>query len=218
MCKSEKFLFLKRLIVKLLWYGGNVVEEQIDERQVIAEILEGNREAFALLVNKYKSSLYRLLLGMGASRQDAQDLAQEAFIKAYQKLPDHNNQSTFAAWLYAIAINRFKDMNRRKKVGFAALPLLVNRAPSPSPEEQYMRKEAELEWHKQLLRLPDRYRVVVLLRYVNELSYDEISEITGLSLHQVKNRLHRSRQKLKKQWSLEKEDSREQMELYQPRG
>lgn len=194
------------------------MEEAIEDKQVIAKVLKGDREAYALLVNKYKSSLYRLLLGLGASAHDAQDLAQEAFIKAYQKLPDHNNQSTFAAWLYAIAINRFKDLKRRKKVSLAALPLLVNRTLSPSPEEQYMRKETEIEWHKHLLRLPERYRMVVLLRYVNELSYEEIGDITGLSMHQIKNQLHRSRQKLKKHWSLEKEDSREQMELYQPRG
>ncbi|MFE4711665.1 MULTISPECIES: RNA polymerase sigma factor [unclassified Paenibacillus] len=193
------------------------MNEGIDDKLVIREVLDGNREAFALLVDKYKSGLYRLLLGMGANAQDAQDLAQESFIKAYQKLPDHNSQSSFAAWLYAIAINRLRDLKRRKKVSLAALPLLREASPPLTPEEQYMRKEEELEWQGRLVRLPERYRIILLLRYANELTYEEICEITGLSMHQVKNRLHRSRQKLKKQWSQAKEDSSEQMELYQSR-
>jgi RNA polymerase sigma factor (sigma-70 family) len=193
------------------------MEEQTDDKTVIREVLAGNREAFALLVDKYKAGLYRLLLGMGASAQDAQDLAQESFIKAYQKLPDHNGQSSFAAWLYAIAINRLRDLQRRKKVSLAAIPLLAQKDHPSTPEEQYMRKEEELEWQKRLSGLPDRYRIILLLRYTNELTYQEICGITGLNMHQVKNRLHRARQKLKKQWYHAKEDSSEQTELYTSR-
>lgn len=174
-----------------------------NDESIIAEVLAGNREAYAVLVDKYKSGLYRLLLGMGANHQDAQDLTQEAFIKAYQNLRDHQGQSSFAAWLYAIAINRFRSLKRRKTFGFTNHSMMQEKDGAPTPEEQYMRKEAELEMRKKLSKLPERYRIVLLLRYTNELSYEEISEITGMPMHQVKNCLHRARKKLKFQWSIQ---------------
>lgn len=192
------------------------MKDQDHAEIIIAEVLAGNREAFALLVDQYKSSLYCLLLGLGASHQDAQDLAQETFIQAYQKLRSHNGQSSFAAWLYAIAINRFKSQKRRKTLSFlGSMPEQKDHA--PNPEEQYMIKENKLEMQKRLARLPERYRIVLLLRYTNELTYEEIAAITGMTLHQVKNRLHRARLKLKKQWIRQKEDSNEQMGLPYPR-
>lgn len=191
--------------------------QESDDEIIIAEVLLGNRETFALLVDKYKSGLYRLLLGMGASHQDAQDLAQETFFKAYQKLCEHRGQSSFAAWLYAIAINQFKTLKRRKSMGFAGNSLLQEKDRGPTPEEQYMRKEDKLEMQRRLSKLPERYRIVLLLHYTNELTYEEISAITGMPMHQVKNRLHRARQKLKKQWSTTREVSNEKIGLQQPR-
>ncbi|WP_438493921.1 RNA polymerase sigma factor [Paenibacillus sp. IHBB 3054] len=191
------------------------MKAQENDEQIIAEVLQGNREAFAVLVDRYKSSLYGLLLGIGASHQDAQDLAQETFIKAYQKLREHHGQSSFAAWLYAIAINHFRSLKRRKSPGLTSSNLLEEKDRGPTPEEQYMRKEDELEMHRKLSKLPERYRIVLLLRYTKELSYEEISAITGMPMHQVKNCLHRARQKLKKQWSKSREGSNEKMGLHQ---
>jgi RNA polymerase sigma factor (sigma-70 family) len=193
------------------------MSHQDNDETVIAEVLKGNHEAFAVLVNKYKSGLYRLLLGMGANHQDAQDIAQDTFIKAYQKLRDHDEQSSFAAWLYAIAINRFKSLKRLKTFGYSGNTLMHVKDHVPTPEEQFMRKEDELEMQKRLSKLPERYKIVLLLRYTNELSYEEISNITGISMHQVKNQLFRARQKLKKQWPKSKEVSNEKMGLHQTR-
>jgi RNA polymerase sigma-70 factor (ECF subfamily) len=189
------------------------MKDQDNAEIIIAEVLAGNREAFAVLVDQYKSGLYCLLLGLGASHQDAQDLAQETFIQAYQKLRSHNEQSSFAAWLYAIAINRFKSLKRRKVFSISGGSLPEEKDHAPTPEERYMIKENELEMQKKLSRLPERYRIVLLLRYTNEMTYEEIAAITGMTLHQVKNRLHRARLKLKKQWGIQKEDSNEQMGL-----
>ncbi|MHA6529644.1 RNA polymerase sigma factor [Paenibacillus sp. BAC0078] len=194
------------------------MKEQDNDEAIIAEVLAGNREAFAELVDKYKSRIYGLLLGMGANPQDAQDLTQETFITAYQKLRGHNSQSSFAAWLHAIAINRLKSLKRKKSFGFSSSPLYPVIDGSATPEEQYMRKESELEMHSRLAKLPERYRIVLLLFYNNELTYEEISNITGMPMHQVKNRLHRARLKLRKQWSKPKEASNEKMGLYQFRG
>ncbi|WNS45615.1 RNA polymerase sigma factor [Paenibacillus sp. MMS20-IR301] len=189
------------------------MRDQDNTEMIIAEVLAGNREAFAVLVDQYKSGLYRLLLGLGASHQDAQDLAQDTFIQAYQKLRSHNGQSSFSAWLYTIAINRFKSQKRRKSFSFTGGVFPEQRAEEPTPEERYMIKENKLEMQKKLDRLPERYRIVLLLRYTGELTYEEISAVTGMNLHQVKNRLHRARLKLKKQWPTAKEDSNEKMGL-----
>lgn len=193
------------------------MKDQDNDESIITEVLTGNREAFAVLVDKYKSGLYRLMLGLGVNHQDAQDLTQETFINAYQKLRDHEVQSSFASWLYAIAINRFRSYKRGKTFGFAGSSLVQEKDQAPTPEEQYMRKEEELEIQKKLSKLPERYRIVLLLRYINELTYEEISVITGMSMHQVKNRLFRARQKLKKQWSKPKEASNEKMGIQQTR-
>lgn len=193
------------------------MKDHDNDETIIAEVLMGNPEAFAVLVDKYKSGLYSLLIGMGADHQDAQDLTQDTLIKAYQKLRDHNTQSSFAAWLYAIAINRFKSLKRRKTFGFIENSLMQEKDHSPTPEEQYMRKEEKLEMQKKLAILPEQYRIVLLLHYTNELTYDEISSITGMPMHQIKNRLYRARQKLQKQWPKSKEGSNEKTGLQHPR-
>ncbi|AKG34630.1 RNA polymerase sigma factor [Paenibacillus durus] len=193
------------------------MNEQVSDEYIIGEVLKGKREVFAVLVDKYKSGLYAFLLRMGASDQDAQDLAQDTFIMAYQKLHNLSSNCSFVAWLYAIAINRFRDLKRRKRFSFGVNSLLLEKDQSPTPEEQYMRKEEKLEIHKKLAKLPERYRIVLLLRYTNELTYEEISDITGMTMHQVKNRLFRARQKLKKQWPQAKEDSNEKMGIQQTR-
>ncbi|QWU13803.1 RNA polymerase sigma-70 factor, ECF subfamily [Paenibacillus sophorae] len=191
--------------------------DKVNDEIIIGKVLEGDREAFAALVDKYKSGLYILLLGMGASHQDAQDLAQETFINAYRKLSGHNSQSSFAAWLYTIAVNRFRDVKRRKTFSVASNPPNAQIDGTPTPEEMYMRKESELELHNLLSRLPGRYRIVLLLHYTNDLSYEEISAVTGMSLHQVKNRLYRARQKLRKLWLQPKEASHEKSALHELR-
>lgn len=193
------------------------MKELDNDEAVIVDVLAGNPESFAILVDKYKSGLYRLFLGMGAKDQDAQDLTQDTFIKAYQKLRDHDKQSSFTAWLYAIAINRYKSVKRLKTFRYTANSLMNERDHAPTPEEQYMRKEDELEMVKKLSKLPERYRIVLILRYTNDLSYEEISSITGITMHQVKNQLFRARQKLKKQWPKSKEGINETLGFHQTR-
>jgi len=183
----------------------------------IEEVLQGNKEAFTLLVGKYKNNLYRLLRGMGASPQDAQDLTQEAFIKSYQKLRDFRRDSSFAAWLYAIAINLFRDQARRKNLH--TVQAVTSDIPGTLgiPEDSYMHKESELALSRRLDNLPETYRIVLLLRYSNELSYEEISLITGMPLNRIKNALHRAKKKLRKQLAHE-EGTIHEMLYYSPTG
>lgn len=174
--------------------------ESIEDKMIIERVLEGEREAFAVLIDKYSSRLYFFLLEMGSSPPDAQDQSQETFILAYRKLRSHQSQSSFSAWLYAIAVNVFREAKRRKRFSFANDLLNIQIDDSPTPEERYMRRESEVELQRMIQKLPQRYRIVLLLYYTEDLSYEEISAVTGITMHQVKNRLYQARRKLKKQW------------------
>ncbi|WP_042199521.1 RNA polymerase sigma factor [Paenibacillus camerounensis] len=191
--------------------------EPVEDRLIIERVLGGDREAFAVLIDKYSPRLYFFLLEMGSSPQDAQDQAQEAFIQAYRKLRSHRLQSSFSAWLYAIAVNVFREAGRRKRFSFANDLLNVQIDSSPTPEERYMRRESEVELQRLIQKLPQRYRIVLLLYYTEDLSYEEISAVTGLTLHQVKNRLYQARRKLKKLWpgKIMKEDAYGQTKSYE---
>ncbi|WP_342564903.1 sigma-70 family RNA polymerase sigma factor [Paenibacillus sp. FSL R7-0345] len=191
--------------------------EPVEDRLIIERVLEGDQEAFAVLIDKYSSRLYFFLLEMGSSPPDAQDQAQEAFIQAYRKLRSHRLQSSFSAWLYAIAVNVFREAKRRKRFSFANDLLNVQIDDSPTPEERYMRRESEVELQRLIQKLPQRYRIVLLLYYTEDLSYEEISAVTGLNMHQVKNRLYQARRKLRKLWpgNTMKEDAYGQTKSYE---
>lgn len=82
---------------------------------LVKQVLAGHKDSFAQLVDTHKNKIYGLLLGMGASPQDAQDYTQEAFLKAYRKLASFREDSSFASWLYTIAVNVMRDAMRKKK-------------------------------------------------------------------------------------------------------
>ncbi|MEC0245492.1 sigma-70 family RNA polymerase sigma factor [Paenibacillus chitinolyticus] len=167
------------------------------ERRHIESVLSGNKNDYAYLVDRYKNKVYMLLRGMGAEPQDAQDLTQEAFIKAYRKLDQHDPEKSFAAWLYTIAANGFKDAKKRKAIPAALLAEREQDA-DKGPEEILLLSEEQKEMRHRISKLPSNYRLVLLLRYTNDLNYAEISEIMGCPVSKVQNDLYRARLKLKK--------------------
>ncbi|MFC9774084.1 RNA polymerase sigma factor [Paenibacillus chitinolyticus] len=167
------------------------------EKLHIEGVLRGNKNDFAYLVDRYKNKVYMLLRGMGAEPQDAQDLTQDAFIKAYRKLDQHDPDKSFAAWLYTIAANIFKDSKKRKKIPTELLAE-QDQTPEKGPEEILLLSERQIEMNRKISKLPVNYRLVLLLRYTNDLNYAEISEILGCSVSKVQNDLYRARLKLKK--------------------
>ncbi|EHB48917.1 RNA polymerase sigma factor [Paenibacillus lactis] len=167
------------------------------DAELIERIINGDKQLFAVLVDRYKNKIYGIFYGMGASHQDAQDLAQETFIRIYRNLPSHRQGSSFFSWMYTIAVNLMRDHQRKKK------PVLTSDTPeavSPdekTPEQQLLHQEMKREIHQQLDELPELYRLVLLLKYTNELSYEEIADIANMSTSQVKNALYRGKKMLK---------------------
>ncbi|NGQ96803.1 sigma-70 family RNA polymerase sigma factor [Brevibacillus sp. SYP-B805] len=170
-----------------------------EDKEWVADVLRGNKQAYAHLINKYKNKIYAVLLRMVHHPQDAQDLTQECFIKAYHYLHSYDTSRSFSGWLYRIAVNLCID-TLRKQSRYPAVEGELDEsaiADQQSPESVYLKKESASEVHGLIQELPETYRIVLLLRYMDDLTYQEISDILNLPLHTVQVRLHRAKQKLR---------------------
>lgn len=175
------------------------MSEETEEQAVIDQVLRGHKQLYSILVDRYKHQIYGILRGMGASHQDAQDVTQDTFINAYRKLAHHQRERSFAGWLYRIALNLWRDHLRKPMNRLHEMPVEEPREDA-TPEDDYIRKEFQMEMHAKLHELPEDYRLVLLLRYTNDLSYEEIGDITGMSPNKVRNCLHRAKKRLQLKW------------------
>ncbi|WP_312886593.1 RNA polymerase sigma factor [Paenibacillus foliorum] len=173
------------------------------EKQQILRVLEGHKEDYAFLVNRYKNKIYGVLRGMGADHQDAQDLTQETFIKAYRKLASHDPSKSFAAWLYTIAANLLKDLWRKTRQTERLADPPTDPSVGYDPEETLLQTEHRTELQILIHQLPPNYRIVLLLRYTNDLSYEEISEVLDVPLNKIQNDLYRAKKRLKQMITIE---------------
>lgn len=174
---------------------------QIPEEELIQRIIDGDKQLFSVLVDRYKNKVYGIMRGMGASHPDAQDLAQDTFIRIYRYLPTRREGSSFSAWVYTIAVNVMRDHMRSFKSTMtnATEELYSQGVEELTPEKQVLQKEMKREIYRHLEHLPETYRLVLLLKYTNELSYEEIAEVTGMSAAQIRNALYRGKKSLEKQ-------------------
>ena len=169
-----------------------------EELQWIEEVLSGNKQAYAHIINKYKNPLYATILRMTKKPQDTQDLVQEVFIKVYQQLGKYDRKGSFSSWMYRVAINHCMDEFRKKRYQMKIVEINEEKVVNPNhPEVIFFKKEKnrQLEWL--ISSLPEDERMIILLRYVNELSDSEISELIGLPLSNVRNKLHRAKKKMR---------------------
>lgn len=174
--------------------GGQT--QNVDDVQIVERVLDGDRDAFSHLVRKYMNAVYAMLLRMVHHEEEARDLAQECFIRAYRKLHQFDPARSFATWLFQIARNACVDEWRQKKGNMVTL--LETDAPEKRTPEQIVAENEEREEIVGWIRaLPPHYQAVLLLRYRHDFSYQEIAEILEISPHDVANRLHRARKKLR---------------------
>ncbi len=167
-----------------------------EEEQIwILKSLQGDQGAFAQLVSRYQRQVHNLAYRMLGNPEDAEDAAQEAFLRAYTALPSFQVGRKFSSWLLAIASNLCIDILRRRRYAWLSLDDVAYRlvAPAEEPWRGVVREEEASQVQHLLQRLPEKYRLVVILRYWYDFSYEEIAETTGLTLNTVKTRLHRAR-------------------------
>lgn len=176
----------------------------MEEKELVDLSKKGDKEAFATLVNKYKRKVFNLAFGLTQNRETADDLAQEAFIKAYFGLPKFKFKSEFGTWLYRITINLIKDYLRKKermrKISFNAFmenPFLQEDEVKRREKEQ-VEEEKRKFIHKLIRTLPKKYQIILSLRDIHGFSYEEIAKILKISLGTVDSRLYRARELLRK--------------------
>lgn len=155
----------------------------------------GDRNAFSELVRRYQNRVYRYLLRMLGSHDDALELTQDAFVKAWQALPQWQPEAQFRTWLFRIANNTALDaLRRRKLVEFIPMEEAFDVPSSaPTPERQAQATQEVRQLEANLLRLVPEHRQILLLREVEEMSYEEIGRVLSLSEGTVKSRLARAR-------------------------
>jgi RNA polymerase sigma-70 factor, ECF subfamily len=167
------------------------------DRMDVRASLAGDQTAFANLVTRYQSAVYNMAYRMLGDPTEAEDAAQEVFVRAWNQLHTFQMDKRFSTWLLSIASHHAIDVLRRRK---PSAPLddvaLYVQSDEPEPDELALRGEQRDMVQKLINTLPEKYRSVTVLRYYNDLSYDEIARMTGLTESAVKTQLHRARRML----------------------
>jgi RNA polymerase sigma-70 factor, ECF subfamily len=175
-----------------------------DETSCIERARQGDEAAFALIYEKYEKQIYAFVYRMMGSPDDAADMTQECFLKAFVALPKTNDYLNLSAWLHRIAGNACLDVLRRRKVirwlhwdafssGSMAQPSFED-----EPERAFLRGETKEQVQDILNELSPHYRLCLVLREYQGFSYDRIAEIMGTSTSSVKSMLFRSREQFRK--------------------
>lgn len=167
------------------------------EQLLVDRATKGDQQAFAGLVLAYQVPVYNLCYRMLGSPTEAEDAAQETFVRAYTRLDTYDASRKFASWILSIASHYCVDrLRRRKGVGPSLEEIMSWRwlpDDGPKPEEQLLVGEQSDSIQAVLSTLPEQYRLVIVLRYWYDLSYDEIGAVTRSTASAVKSRLHRAR-------------------------
>ncbi len=169
-----------------------------NEDFLITSAKAGNNDAFGLLVVHYEKFVFNIALSYMSNQDDAFDVAQDSFIKAWQKLRTFKGDSAFSTWLYRICVNTAKDaLSKRAKTEYNAEITDTVPDTTATPEETIIRGESVRELHSALNRLDTDMREILILRELDELSYTEIAELLSIEIGTVKSRLSRARERLR---------------------
>ncbi len=181
----------------------NFSENAKNDLRLVGRAIAGEQKAYAELMARYRDAIYFILLKMVNNRDDANDLAIETFAKAFQNLEKYKPDYAFSTWLFKIATNNCIDYIRKKKLKTFSIDQVSgedgeNSRPweiagnSPTPEESMIKKQKTSLLKNVVDKLPIRYRKLVILRYFEELSYEEISSQLDIPLGTVKAQLFRA--------------------------
>ena len=164
-----------------------------DDVQLVGRCLRGEVDAFEPLVARYQKVLYNVALRLLGDREDARDVTQSAFAKAYEKLHTYDPSYRFFSWIYRIALNESLNLKHRRPI---MTPLDERLATRDTPFDQAFAHEMSERIQAALLKLPPENREVVVLRHFGELCYADIAAALGVPEKTVKSRLYTARQRL----------------------
>ncbi len=179
-----------------------------EDAELVRKSLTGDQRACRDLVLRYQRPVFSVLMRVVRRAEDAEDLAQETFVRMFRALDRYDPERPFTAWLFTIATRLAIDHLRRRRVQTVSLTVtqpgsteereLDVEDPGLKPDEVTSNAEEEIIAQDMIDSLPEHYRIVVLLRHQQDLSYEEIAEALNLPLGTVKARIHRARALLKK--------------------
>ena len=184
------------------------------DAQIVARVLRGDADAYAILVKRYRDRYARYALHMLGNREDAEEALQDAFTRAYRSLPRCEDPDRFGAWLFRILVNRCRTMGARRgrrSRTFVSDDLALHEAAEEHPAERSAWRE---EIERALTRLRPDQREAFLLKYVEDMGYDEMSQLTGVGVSALKMRVMRACDRLRELLS----DVRDDREVREVRG
>ena len=178
-----------------------------EDRILVSAAKTGDQKAFEDLMKKYRKSVYYMLLKMVYNPDDAEDLTQEAFAKAFTSLHKFDSKFAFSTWLFRIATNNCIDFIRKKKLLTYSIdqpvdedsdrPFFIDiRDKNYNPNEEMIHSQRSQIIHEAVEKLPQRYKILVQMRYFDEKAYEELADELNLPLGTVKAQLHRARELL----------------------
>jgi RNA polymerase sigma-70 factor (ECF subfamily) len=180
-----------------LYHHGPAIQDT-DELVLIERAIAGDEKAFAELVTRYQTAVYNLANRMLGDAGEAEDAAQEVFLRIYRRLATYDADHRFSTWVLSIASHYCIDLLRRKRPWLVPIENISNwmRARSRGPEASALVQEQQDTVRNLLAKLPEHYRLVLLLRYWHDLGYEEIAQVVDLPVSTIKARLHRARNAL----------------------
>ncbi len=183
----------------------NLSQRAQEDYELVQKAIQGDQKAYTILMERYRNSIYHMMLKMVNNREDADDLTLEAFGKAFNKLPSYAPRYAFSTWLFKIAINNCIDYIRKKRLNLLSIddPIEANsdhdfssniRSGNLDPEEVFIREQRLKLMRNVLNKLSLKYRLMIELRFFEELSYDEIARELNIPLGTVKAQLFRAKE------------------------
>ena len=168
--------------------------ERASDGEIVGSVLQGRKDDFALIVGRYQSKIAALAYKMGVESSSIEDVVSEIMLKVYKNLGRYRSEFAFSTWIYRISTNHIIDFSKKKR------PLPIEEADLVSPEDifsdHHVRERAD-EVRDAIALLPERYRTVITLKYLEDRQIDEIAEILGKKESTVKVWLMRGRNKLR---------------------
>lgn len=180
-------------------------EHEATDRQLIVRVLEGESAFYAVLMRRHNQRIFRVVRGIVAQDDEAEDVVQQAYVTAFDKLAQFRGDAQFSTWLIRIAVNeaygRIRKRKNRRLVSLVETEQNVDTEPEPTPEDEAYRREMTKILEDQIDALPEALRVAFVLRDVEELNTAETSRALDISEQAVRVRLHRARALLQERLS-----------------
>tara|TARA_R100001143_G_C3361331_1_gene136742 strand:+ start:37101 stop:37730 length:630 start_codon:yes stop_codon:yes gene_type:complete len=182
-------------------------ESSLEDDKLVKSAINGDQDAFKALMNKYQKPLYYHIIKMVKNNEQVEDIIQESFVKAFSNLDSYNTNYAFSTWLYRITTNHTIDYLRKKKLQTTSIDepirakdgeMQMQIVGNAETDRKIIRKERKKIVSDAIQNLPEKYREVIEMRHLEELSYQEISEQLDLPLGTVKAHIFRAREMLYK--------------------